>query len=275
VSGPALALVECVGFGFGDVGLVCWGGGLWMGSGVSLCLYLCLCLSTLRRPPLPLPQPPDTHTHSHTHRRYGDQHFLHMMWLKTVSGWIVNRLNYDLLYLDSDLIYRKDTEELFKDLDVGAFGRFVVVGVWVWVWVWGCGGCARVFECDIHTERGVYVHDNDPTLALTKQITQSTTHSLTHTPTLTHHHHHHTADIFMQDDGARSERFGPYFGNTGFFFVRANGKTKHLMQVRCSPSCLLVLLSWLVGWWVGRLIGWLVGWLVGWWVAWLARPTNT
>lgn len=35
----------------------------------------------------------------------------------------------------------------------------------------------------------------------------------------------------MQDDGARSERFGPYFGNTGFFYVRANNKTKHLMQV--------------------------------------------
>lgn len=44
-----------------------------------------------------------------------------MMWLKTVSGWIVNRLDYDLLYLDSDLIYRKNTDALFEDAAVGAF----------------------------------------------------------------------------------------------------------------------------------------------------------
>lgn len=35
----------------------------------------------------------------------------------------------------------------------------------------------------------------------------------------------------MQDDGARSERFAPTFGNTGLFFVRCNDKTKHLLQV--------------------------------------------
>lgn len=39
------------------------------------------------------------------------------------------------------------------------------------------------------------------------------------------------ADVVMQDDGARSERFAPTFGNTGLFFVRCNDKTKHLLQV--------------------------------------------
>jgi hypothetical protein len=43
------------------------------------------------------------------------------------------------------------------------------------------------------------------------------------------------ADVFMQDDGARSERFSPYFGNTGFYYVRHSLKTEHLMQV--SPHC--------------------------------------
>lgn len=43
-----------------------------------------------------------------------------MMWLKTVSGWLVNRLNYDMLYLDADLIYRKNTDELFENPEVGA-----------------------------------------------------------------------------------------------------------------------------------------------------------
>jgi len=38
-------------------------------------------------------------------------------------------------------------------------------------------------------------------------------------------------DIFFQDDGARSDRFSPYFGNTGFFYVRNNYKTQYLMQV--------------------------------------------
>jgi uncharacterized protein YwbE len=36
----------------------------------------------------------------------------------------------------------------------------------------------------------------------------------------------------MQDDGARSERFAPYYGNTGFFFARSNPRTAHFMQVR-------------------------------------------
>lgn len=51
---------------------------------------------------------------------YGDKQFIDMMWLKTVSGWLVNRLNYDMLYLDADLIYRKNTDELFKNPEVGA-----------------------------------------------------------------------------------------------------------------------------------------------------------
>jgi hypothetical protein len=36
----------------------------------------------------------------------------------------------------------------------------------------------------------------------------------------------------MQDDGARTDRFSPYYGNTGLFFVRCNDKTRHFMQVR-------------------------------------------
>jgi len=104
------------------------------------------------------------------HRAYGDRQFLQMMWLKTVAGWLVNRLGYDLLYLDSDLVMFKDTYALFEKEE----------------------------------ERGV--------------------------------------DVFMQDDGARSDRFGPYFGNTGFFFVRANGRTRALLQA------MLFSYEWVLAW---------------------------
>jgi hypothetical protein len=45
------------------------------------------------------------------------------------------------------------------------------------------------------------------------------------------------ADVVMQDDGARTDRFSPYYGNTGLFFVRCNDKTRHFMQV--SPPLVL------------------------------------
>ena len=36
-------------------------------------------------------------------------------------------------------------------------------------------------------------------------------------------------DIMFQDDGARSVRFAPYAGNTGFYYVRHNPRTKYLL----------------------------------------------
>jgi hypothetical protein len=104
------------------------------------------------------------------HKAYGDRTFLQMMWLKTLAGWLVNRLGYDFLYLDSDLVIFKNTHALFEREE----------------------------------DRGV--------------------------------------DVFMQDDGARSDRFGPYFGNTGFFFVRANGRTRALMQA------MLFSYEWVLAW---------------------------
>lgn len=37
-------------------------------------------------------------------------------------------------------------------------------------------------------------------------------------------------DILLQDDGARSLRYAPYSGNSGFYFVRSNSKTRHLFM---------------------------------------------
>eukprot|EP00624_Nannochloropsis_granulata_P006033 evm.model.NODE_43725_length_9675_cov_21.597933.3 len=104
------------------------------------------------------------------HRVFGNRDFLDMMWLKSVAGWLVNRLGYDLLYLDSDLVMFKDTYALFENEE----------------------------------DKGV--------------------------------------DIFMQDDGSRSDRFGPYFGNTGFFFVRANLRTRALLQA------MLFSHEWVLSW---------------------------
>jgi hypothetical protein len=36
-------------------------------------------------------------------------------------------------------------------------------------------------------------------------------------------------DILFQDDGARSVRFAPYAGNTGFYYVRHNARTKYML----------------------------------------------
>jgi hypothetical protein len=36
-------------------------------------------------------------------------------------------------------------------------------------------------------------------------------------------------DIIFQDDGARSTRFAPYAGNTGFYYVRHNPRTRYLL----------------------------------------------
>lgn len=44
-------------------------------------------------------------------------------------------------------------------------------------------------------------------------------------------------DSVYMDDGARSERFGPYFMNSGFFFFRHNHRTTHLLQVRRVSLC--------------------------------------
>lgn len=37
-------------------------------------------------------------------------------------------------------------------------------------------------------------------------------------------------DAFFMDDGARSKRFAPFFANSGFYFLRANHKTRHFMH---------------------------------------------
>ena len=37
-------------------------------------------------------------------------------------------------------------------------------------------------------------------------------------------------DIYFQDDGSRQERYAPYSANTGFYYVRSNVKTRHLLR---------------------------------------------
>lgn len=37
-------------------------------------------------------------------------------------------------------------------------------------------------------------------------------------------------DVYFQDDGSRQERYAPWSANSGFYFVRANPKTKHLFR---------------------------------------------
>ncbi|KAL7429074.1 hypothetical protein ACHAXM_001525 [Skeletonema potamos] len=37
-------------------------------------------------------------------------------------------------------------------------------------------------------------------------------------------------DVYFQDDGSRQERYAPYSANSGFYFVRANDRTKHLFR---------------------------------------------
>ena len=37
-------------------------------------------------------------------------------------------------------------------------------------------------------------------------------------------------DVYFQDDGSRSERYAPYSANSGFYFVRSNDKTRHLLR---------------------------------------------
>lgn len=36
-------------------------------------------------------------------------------------------------------------------------------------------------------------------------------------------------DIFFQDDGGRSVRYAPYSANSGFYFIRHNARTRHLL----------------------------------------------
>ena len=36
-------------------------------------------------------------------------------------------------------------------------------------------------------------------------------------------------DTFWMDDGARTSRYAPYFANSGFYYLRANDRTQHLM----------------------------------------------
>jgi hypothetical protein len=40
---------------------------------------------------------------------------------------------------------------------------------------------------------------------------------------------HPDFDVLFQDDGARSIRYAPYCANSGFYFVRFNQKTRHLL----------------------------------------------
>lgn len=37
-------------------------------------------------------------------------------------------------------------------------------------------------------------------------------------------------DTLFMDDGARSLRYSPFFANSGFYFLRSNGKTKNFMH---------------------------------------------
>lgn len=37
-------------------------------------------------------------------------------------------------------------------------------------------------------------------------------------------------DMFFQDDGARTERYAPFYGNSGFYYVRQNWRTVRLFQ---------------------------------------------
>lgn len=37
-------------------------------------------------------------------------------------------------------------------------------------------------------------------------------------------------DTLWMDDGARSERFSPFFGNTGFYYIRHNERTRLMMR---------------------------------------------
>ena len=36
--------------------------------------------------------------------------------------------------------------------------------------------------------------------------------------------------VYFQDDGSRQERYSPYSANSGFYYVRQNGRTKHLFR---------------------------------------------
>uniref|UniRef100_A0A6U6D339 Nucleotide-diphospho-sugar transferase domain-containing protein n=1 Tax=Odontella aurita TaxID=265563 RepID=A0A6U6D339_9STRA len=49
-------------------------------------------------------------------------------------------------------------------------------------------------------------------------------------------------DIIMQDDGSRTVRYAAYCGNTGFYFVRNNKRTKHLFNSLLYTSD--VILEW-------------------------------
>jgi len=37
-------------------------------------------------------------------------------------------------------------------------------------------------------------------------------------------------DMYFQDDGSRQERYAPYSANTGFYYVRSNGRTKNFFR---------------------------------------------
>ena len=37
-------------------------------------------------------------------------------------------------------------------------------------------------------------------------------------------------DTFWMDDGARSKRYAPFFANSGFYYLRANAKTRNFMH---------------------------------------------
>jgi len=78
---------------------------------------------------------------------YGDAPFLEVMWLKTVSAWITNRLGYNVLFQDVDVMWLKPFMHVFNDMEY---------------------------------------------------------------------------DAFFMDDAARSDRFAPYFANSGFFYLRNN-----------------------------------------------------
>lgn len=89
---------------------------------------------------------------------YGDGTFTRMMWLKVLSVYMVNRLEYNVLFQDADLVWFKDPFTYFEGEDMQG------------------------------------------------------------------------ADVVFMDDGARSERFNPLFGNTGFYYVRYTPTTRVMMQ---------------------------------------------
>jgi len=47
-------------------------------------------------------------------------------------------------------------------------------------------------------------------------------------------------DVLLQDDGARTVRYAPFSGNSGFYYVRSNHKTRHLFNTLLFSAALIL-----------------------------------